>query len=73
MNRRTPAEISGNRTSKVTVEVTRDEIEKLREGKRDGFAAVQLIQQNKALDFDSLRHMAEQVEGPFLLFILFSN
>jgi len=36
----------------------------------DSFVAVQLLQQQGALTFDSLRHMAEQVEGSFSFTIL---
>ena len=33
----------------------------------DSYIAVQLLEQKKSLDFDSLRYMAEQVEGSFHL------
>ena len=36
----------------------------------DSYVAVQLIEQAKALDFDSLRHMAEKVEGSFCFTVL---
>lgn len=36
----------------------------------DSFVAVQLIEQKNALDFDSLRYMAEQVEGSFTFTVL---
>mgnify|MGYP004510801479 FL=1 len=36
----------------------------------DSYVSVQLIEQQKALDFDSLRYMAEQVEGSFSFTVL---
>ena len=36
----------------------------------DSYIAVQLIEQKKALNFDSLRYMAEQVEGSFTFTVL---
>ncbi len=36
----------------------------------DSYVAVQLIEQQKALSFDSLRYMAEQVEGSFTFTVL---
>lgn len=36
----------------------------------DSFVAVQLIEQKNTLDFDSLRYMAEQVEGSFTFTVL---
>lgn len=36
----------------------------------DSYIAVQLLEQKKALDFDSLRYMAEQVEGSFTFTVL---
>lgn len=36
----------------------------------DSYIAVQLLEQKKSLDFDSLRYMAEQVEGPFSFTVL---
>ena len=36
----------------------------------DSYIAVQLIEQGRALTFDSLRHMAEQVEGSFTFTVL---
>lgn len=36
----------------------------------DSYVAVQLLEQRKALDFDSLRYMAEQVEGSFTFTVL---
>ena len=36
----------------------------------DSYVAVQLIEQKKALDFSSLQHMAEQVEGSFTFTVL---
>lgn len=36
----------------------------------DSYVSVQLIEQQKALDFDSLRYMAEQVEGSFTFTVL---
>ena len=36
----------------------------------DSYVAVQLLEQQKALDFDSLRYMAEQVEGSFTFTVL---
>ena len=36
----------------------------------DSYVAVQLLEQKKALDFDSLRDMAEQVEGSFSFTVL---
>lgn len=36
----------------------------------DSYVAVQLLEQQKALDFDSLRYMAEQVEGSFSFTVL---
>lgn len=36
----------------------------------DSFVAVQLLQQRKALNFDSLRYMAEKVEGSFAFTVL---
>ena len=39
----------------------------------DSFVAVQLLQQQGALTFDSLKHMAEQVEGSFSFTVLNSS
>lgn len=39
----------------------------------DSYVAVQLLQQKKALDFSSLRYMAESVEGSFVFTILDSK
>lgn len=36
----------------------------------DSYVAVQLLEQQKSLDFDSLRYMAEQVEGSFSFTVL---
>ncbi|WP_283674316.1 class II glutamine amidotransferase [Butyricicoccus sp. Marseille-Q5471] len=36
----------------------------------DSYVAVQLLEQNKALDFDSLKNMAETVEGSFVFTVL---
>ena len=36
----------------------------------DSYVAVQLLEQQKALDFDSLAKMAEQVEGSFSFAVL---
>ena len=36
----------------------------------DSYIAVQLLEQKKSLDFDSLRYMAEQVEGSFSFTVL---
>lgn len=36
----------------------------------DSYVSVQLIEQQKALDFDSLRYMAEQVDGSFSFTVL---
>ena len=36
----------------------------------DSYVAVQLLQQKKALDFSSLRHVAESVEGSFVFTVL---
>lgn len=36
----------------------------------DSYIAVQLLEQKKSLDFDSLRYMAEQVEGSFSFAVL---
>ena len=33
----------------------------------DSYVAVQLLEKNKTLDFDSLKSMAEAVEGSFVL------
>ena len=38
----------------------------------DSYIAVQLLEQKKSLDFDSLRYMAEQVEGSFSFTVLAS-
>ena len=39
----------------------------------DSYIAVQLLEQKKSLDFDSLRYMAEQVEGSFSFTVLFNQ
>ena len=36
----------------------------------DSYVAVQLLEKNKALDFDCLQHMAEKVEGSFVFTVL---
>lgn len=51
--------IHNDRTLRRSLKLPRTNIE------TDSFIAVQLIQQKNALDFDSLRYMAEQVEGSF--------
>ena len=36
----------------------------------DGYVAVQLLEKNETLDFDSLQAMAEKVEGSFVFTVL---
>ena len=36
----------------------------------DSYVAVQILEKNKALDFDSLQAMAEKVEGSFVFTVL---
>lgn len=56
--------IRNDRTLRKTLKLPGTNIE------TDSYIAVQLIQQKRALNFDSLRYMAEQVEGSFSFTVL---
>ena len=56
--------LHNDRTLRRTLKLPRTNIE------TDSFIAVQLLQQKKALNFDSLKYMAETVEGSFAFTVL---
>lgn len=56
--------LNNDRQLRWTLRLPRTKIE------TDSFIAVQLLQQQKALNFDSLRYMAETVEGSFSFTVL---